>query len=71
MTKVVLGNRKEVDKFIAFATKHMHMFTSIERFTACGRTTADPGKTSYEVGTVDQAGLMKFYVQEQIQGVAA
>ncbi len=63
----ILGNRRELDKFLVFATKHAHQFSTVELFTACGRPTLVPDRASYEVGTVDRPRLMKAYVQHAYQ----
>lgn len=63
----ILGQRRELDKFLAFAAKHADRFSTVERFTACGRPTVNPAKVSFEVGTVDRPRLMKAYVQHVFQ----
>ncbi len=59
----ILGHRRELDKFLAYAAQHGHKFASMERFTAAGRPTLDPEQASVEVGTVDRAKLMRAYVE--------
>lgn len=59
----ILGHRRELDKFLAYAVQHAHKFASFERFTANGRSTLDPEQASVEVGTVDRPKLMRAYVE--------
>jgi hypothetical protein len=59
----ILGQRRELDRFLAYAAENAHRFATVERFTAHGRLTTDPNRVSYEVGTVDRPSLMKAYVQ--------
>lgn len=63
MEMKIMGQRRELDKFLDFAAKHAHHFSTVELFTACGRPTTVPDRASYEVGTVDRPRLMRAYVQ--------
>lgn len=57
----ILGQRRELDKWLAFAAANAHQHQTVEYFTACGRSTTQ-ARSAYEVGTVDRDSLMKAYV---------
>jgi len=67
MEAQILGKRKELDKFLAFASANADRFSTIETFTAWGKPTNDPSRISYTVGTVDRPALMRAYVQHVFQ----
>ncbi len=59
----VMGNRSELDKFLAYAAQHAHRFVTMEYFTIHGKVAKHQINTGYEVGTVNRDALMKDYVQ--------
>lgn len=63
----ILGQRRELDKFLAFAADNANRFSTVELFTAAGRLTQVPSHASYEVGTVDRPKLMRAYVEHVFQ----